>query len=220
MTEEPFKPQGVLFDMDGLMLDTERPCIPAWIEAAKKYNWVIDDTVPRALVGLDGRNARRFFRENYGEVFPYDPVHDEMVRLMEQYEAEHGVGLRPGLLVLLDHLASLGLPLAVATSTRRERAVKKLEKAGLLPYFTALACGDEVSRGKPEPDIFLLAARRIGIAGNACIGFEDSPAGIRSLAAAGIRAVFVKDIVEPPPEVLALVWRRLETLAEAVPLFS
>jgi HAD superfamily hydrolase (TIGR01509 family) len=220
MREADFKPLGVLFDMDGLMLDTERPCIAAWLEAAMLNGRVIDESVPRAVVGMDEKSSRKLFMEKLGPDFPYEKVHIDLVRLMRDYEARHGVGLRPGLLPLLKHLASLGLPLAVATSTARARALQKLEKAGILPYFSAAACGDEVSRGKPEPDIFLLAASRIGISADACLGFEDSPAGLRSLAAAGIRPVFVKDIVEPPPEVLARVWRRFESLDEAIPLFS
>jgi beta-phosphoglucomutase-like phosphatase (HAD superfamily) len=95
-----------------------------------------------------------------------------------------------------------------------------LGKAGIVERFSAFAFGDEVANGKPAPDIYLLAASRLGAAPRACVGFEDSPAGLRSLAAAGIRSVFVKDVVEPPPEVLAGVWRQCGDLAEAVDLFS
>jgi HAD superfamily hydrolase (TIGR01509 family) len=220
MSEAGFRPQGALFDMDGLMLDTERPCITAWMEAAKNCNWSIDETIPYAVVGRDSRTSRRLFLEKYGKAFPYDDIQKEAGRLMDQYEAENGVVLKPGLLFLLDRLTALGLPLGVATSTYRKPALAKLEQAGILCYFKAAACGDEVGKGKPEPDIFLLAAERIGIKAENCAGFEDSPAGLRSLFAAGIRSVFVKDLIEPPPEVLALVWRRFERLDEAMPLFT
>jgi beta-phosphoglucomutase-like phosphatase (HAD superfamily) len=108
----------------------------------------------------------------------------------------------------------------VATSTARERALQKLDRAGILHYFKEAAFGDEVPKGKPEPDIFLLAARRLHKAPADCVGFEDSPAGLRSLAAAGIRSVFVKDVIEPEPGVLSLVWRRFESLDQAIPLFA
>jgi beta-phosphoglucomutase-like phosphatase (HAD superfamily) len=107
----------------------------------------------------------------------------------------------------------------VATSTARERALWKLDRAGIAGRFDAVVCGDEVSRGKPAPDIFLLAAERLGVRPSECAGFEDSPAGLRSLHAAGIRSIFIKDLVEPEATVLSTVWRRYESLAEAAGLW-
>ncbi|MDR0585774.1 MAG: HAD family phosphatase, partial [Treponema sp.] len=127
---------------------------------------------------------------------------------------------RPGLLTLLDRLDALEIPKAVATSTERKRALWKLEKAGIADRFTVLVCGDEIRRGKPAPDIFLKAAERLGAAPADCVGFEDSPAGLKGLAEAGIRSVFIKDLAEPPPDVLAGVWRRCADLAEAAALFG
>jgi HAD superfamily hydrolase (TIGR01509 family) len=218
MSGETRKVRGVLFDMDGLMRDTERPCIEAWVEAGKIHGLPVGEDAPRAAIGRDEKSCRMIFLEKYGEDFPYDLLLAEVSAIVRRKE-EEGIALRPGLLLLLDHLASLGLPLAVATSTARERALQKLGKAGILHYFKEAAFGDEVTKGKPAPDIFLLAARRLQSAPEDCVGFEDSPAGLRSLAAAGIRSVFVKDIVEPDPEVLSLVWRRFESLDQAIPLF-
>jgi HAD superfamily hydrolase (TIGR01509 family) len=121
---------------------------------------------------------------------------------------------------LLDHLAALGIPLAVGTSSRRNSALWKLQKAGIADRFTYIVGGDDVKNGKPAPDIFLKAAELLEVPCSSCVGFEDSAAGLMALAAAGIRSVFVKDIIEPPREVLATVWRRFENLAEAVTLFN
>ncbi|MDR0877174.1 MAG: HAD family hydrolase, partial [Treponema sp.] len=92
--------------------------------------------------------------------------------------------------------------------------------ANVRDRFSVITCGDEVAHGKPAPDIFLLAAGRLGQEPAACIGFEDSTAGLRALAAAGVRSVFIKDLLEPPHEVLATVWRRCNDLEEAAELFG
>jgi HAD superfamily hydrolase (TIGR01509 family) len=206
--------------MDGLMLDTERPAVRLWLEAAAEQGWNIDEEIPISTVGLDEADTRRRVLEACGAEFPYAVVRDRLEELFIRSIEVEGIAHRPGLLTLLDHLDVVGVPFAVATSTPRKAAIWKLEKAGIRSRFSILACGDEVSRGKPAPDIFLLAAARLGADPAACVGFEDSAAGLRGLAAAGIRSVFVKDLIEPPGEVLATVWRRRESLAEAVELFS
>jgi len=215
-----FRPAAALMDMDGLMLDTERPAVRIWVEVSGDAGYPIDEAVPLSTVGLDERATRDRVMEACGPGYPYDEIRS---RVEDRYRAfMNGVGPahRPGLLVLLDRFEQLGVPLAVATSTPRKAALAKLERAGILGRFGALACGDEVERGKPAPDIFLLAARRLGVDPAACVGFEDSPAGLRALASAGIRSVFVKDCVEPGAEVLAGVWRRCGDLSEAAPLFG
>jgi HAD superfamily hydrolase (TIGR01509 family) len=206
--------------MDGLMLDTERPAVRFWLEAARERGWEIDEGVPVSTVGLDEEATRQRVLEACGPGFPYAAVRKRLEELFVQSIEREGIAHRPGLLTLLDHLDGLGLPLAVATSTPRAIALWKLDKAGIRGRFSILACGDEVERGKPAPDIFLLAASRLGKQPAACVGFEDSPVGLRGLAAAGIRSVFIKDLMEPPDEVLATVWQRRDSLADAIDLFS
>jgi HAD superfamily hydrolase (TIGR01509 family) len=133
---------------------------------------------------------------------------------------EEGVPKKTGLDVLHDRIAAAKLPMAVATSTRKATALEMLAKSGIIGRFTAIIGGDEVTNGKPAPDIFLQAAEKLGFPPSECIGFEDSVAGLRGLHAAGIRSVFVKDIVEPPQDVLDTVWRRYDDLSEAVELFE
>jgi HAD superfamily hydrolase (TIGR01509 family) len=155
----------------------------------------------------------------YGPDFPYEVIRQEAVQGMLAKVETEGIPHRPGLSVLLDHLVSLSIPLGVATSTAKEIALWKLEKAQIRDRFQAIACGDEVRHGKPAPDIFLLAAARLGKKPADCVGFEDSPAGLTGLHAAGIRSVFIPDLMEPPADILATVWRRCHDLAEAVALF-
>ena len=193
-TEAPdgFRPAAVLFDMDGLMLDTERPAVSLWIQAAREYGWEIDESVPVSTIGLSEPNTRARVMEICGPRFPYDAVRLRLSELYKAYFEREGVAHRPGLLPLLDALAKARLPLAVATSTKRATALEKLRDAGIIDRFTAFACGDEVKHGKPAPDIFWLAASRLGADPSSCVGFEDSPAGLRALASAGIRSVFYK----------------------------
>jgi HAD superfamily hydrolase (TIGR01509 family) len=218
--EPPFKPGAVIFDMDGLMLDTEGPVVAAWERAAGEMGWRLTEEVLAGTVGVDEAATRRLMIDSYGQDFPYDTIRDELGRVYLEDAEKNGIALRPGLLALFEHLDSLGVPMAIATSSTRDIALWKLEKAGIRDLFPLLVCGDEIRRGKPAPDIFLKAAELLGKKPGECLGFEDSPAGLRALGAAGIKSVFIKDTVEPPPEVLAAVWLRLNSLDEAIPLFK
>jgi HAD superfamily hydrolase (TIGR01509 family) len=205
--------------MDGLMLDTERPARRAWIQAAAAHGFALTDEIIFRTIGVAEGAVKSVYDEAFGPPFPYEEIRQEVKRLIAEEIEREGVPLRPGLLTLLDHLAQQGIPCAVASSTASERALWKLEKAGIKSYFSAFAFGDEVANGKPAPDIFLLAAARVDAAPADCVGFEDSPAGLSGLQRAGIRSVFVKDLIEPDAAVLAGVWRRYTSLAEALPLF-
>jgi HAD superfamily hydrolase (TIGR01509 family) len=206
--------------MDGLMLDTEQPVFPLWPRAARSLGWNLTDEMVWRIIGINETSIRRYFREQLGPDFPYDRIRAEVSRLMGEEFEKKGIALKKGLLPLLDHLEKKRIPMAVATSTSRGAALKKLGIAGLEGRFSVLVFGDEVKEGKPAPEIFLLAARRIGLAPGECAGFEDSPAGLQALQRAGIPSVFIKDLVEPPPELLAGIWKRLDNLEEAVSLFE
>ena len=125
-----------------------------------------------------------------------------------------GIALKPGLLDLLDWLEARRIPKAVATSTRRDRAQAKLARTALLPRFVALVGGDEVARGKPEPDIFLAAAARLGEAAQHCLVLEDSEPGVRAALAAGMTPIMVPDLHAPSDDLVALEPLILESLAE------
>ena len=116
--------------------------------------------------------------------------------------------MKPGVVELLDFLAGRGLPLAVATSAGRATAEHHLGRAGLLDRFTALATRDDVERAKPHPDIYLEAARRLGVAPERCLAFEDSNIGLEAAHAAGTMAFMVPDLLQPLPESAGQVPRR------------
>ncbi|MDR2807446.1 MAG: HAD family phosphatase [Spirochaetaceae bacterium] len=207
---------ALIFDMDGLMLDTERPALDAWIKAAGQFGYTIEPQVVFRTIGINEPTMRALYAAEYGTQFPYEAIRNAVRQILAQQPIAH----RPGLLILLDRLAALSLPLAVATSTGQESAVKKLQQAGIIDRFSAFVFGDEVTNGKPAPDIFLLAAQRLNVEPSFCVGFEDSPPGLLGLYRAGIRSVFVKDLLEPPAEIAATIWHRYENLAEVVELFK
>ena len=205
---------GVILDLDGLILDTERPSIPVWLQAGKAFGLEVKEETAFRAIGITGEDIRKLVRDEYGTDFPCETFLDLLDRLVDE-EFEKGIALRPGFMVLLECLNMKKIPYAVATSSSRKYAFWKLEKAGLSDRFPLLVGGDEVENGKPAPDIFLKAAALLNLKPAECIGFEDSVAGLRGLHDAGIRPVFVKDIVEPPDDVLTRVWRRYWDLAEA-----
>jgi HAD superfamily hydrolase (TIGR01509 family) len=218
---KPFVAKAVIFDMDGLLLDTERPVKDLWLQAARSQGWEIHVAAILRTTGVDEESTRRIMLEEYGPGFPYNEICIELRRLIRETINRDGIAWRPGLPAILDKLERCAIPFGLATSSARNSALWKLEKARLPPErFSVIVCGDEVEHGKPAPDIFLQAARGLGTAPADCLGFEDSPAGLRALAAAGIPSVFIKDMLEPPPEVLATVWRRCQDLAEAAALIG
>jgi HAD superfamily hydrolase (TIGR01509 family) len=214
-TEKIFRPSAVIFDMDGLMFDTENLTIPFWETAGKPFGYNITYDIVLRMVGISAEKSRLVMYEEFGADFPYDAIRDEFRNIVKKEVEKNGVPLKPGLMYLLDRLSAAKIPYGVATSSRTATAVNMLSKAGILDRFAALTCGEEVKNGKPAPDIFLLAAEKLGQSPSVCVGFEDSPPGLMGLHTAGIRSIFIKDLIEPPPEVLATVWQRCNDLKEA-----
>jgi HAD superfamily hydrolase (TIGR01509 family) len=206
--------------MDGLMLDTERMEIALYVRISREMGWPTGEAFLRSTIGIGDDAAEKIYKAEFGGSYPFGEIWERVKAALTEAAETGGIPHRPGLVTFLDRLDILGIPRAVATSTERKRTLWKLEKAGIADRFTVLVCGDEISRGKPAPDIFLKAAEQLGAAPADCIGFEDSPAGLKGLADAGIRSVFIKDLAEPPPGVLASVWRRCADLAEAAALFG
>jgi beta-phosphoglucomutase-like phosphatase (HAD superfamily) len=166
--KETIPPQAVLLDMDGLMLDTERPSFEMWNPAGRTFGYDIQPEMVLRMMGLSENGIRDLFLDKYGKDFPFDNIRTEVKRLARKRFEDDGIALRPGLTVFLDHLAQRKIPCAVATSTDRERAEWKLDRAGIRERFPVMVCGDEIANGKPAPDIFLTSqacqrtARRTG----------------------------------------------------------
>ena len=191
-------PVTVIFDMDGLMLDTEPLAARAWTDAATSCGVHYDTAVNGSLVGRTFVDCRTLILAHHGDAYPVDTV---MAAWHSAYDAivdREGLTLKPGLVELLDWLEIRSIAKAVATSTRHSRAREKLERTALLPRFAALVGGDEIAQGKPAPDIFLAAVACLDCAPADALVLEDSEAGMIAAARAGIPAIMVPDLVQPP----------------------
>jgi HAD superfamily hydrolase (TIGR01509 family) len=158
--------------------------------------------------------GEKILGEAFGAAFRVEDFHAACARCEAAAFAKNLPAIKPGLEGLLDLLEARGIPKAVATSTERAIAKKQLGGLGLLPRFTVIATGDEVITGKPAPDLFLLAARRLGVEASRCLVLEDSEAGVMAAHRAGMRVYCVPDINEPSAEIAALTDGRFGSLVE------
>jgi len=207
-------PHGVVFDMDGTLLDTEGLASRAWPIAARAIGVEFDVSLIGSMVGRNSRDCSVLISDRHGVQFPVDALMTAMRSAFEELMAREGVAVMPGAVELLEWLAAARVPMAVATSTRRERAEVKLGEAGLLRHFHGVTGGDEVARGKPAPDIYRLAAQRLGVEPARCLAVEDSEPGYDAAVAAGMPVVFVPDQAEPSARLLAARPRIFATLAD------
>lgn len=206
---------AVVFDMDGLMLDTESLAARAWHDAARSIGVEFDPAVNVRLVGRNMGDCERLIREHHGERYPVAALIEAWHGAYEAIIAAEGVAVKTGLVELLDWLDARRVPKAVATSTRRTRATGKLTRAGVLSRFDAVVGGDEVARGKPAPDIYLEAAARLGVVATQCIALEDSEPGVEAALAAGMRAIMVPDLLAPSADLRRRAYLVVDSLVEA-----
>lgn len=209
----PFAPEAVIFDMDGLMLDSERAINACMDRAARELGHALPATLWLRMVGGNAGLCRRLLSAQIGGAAA-DALLDRAEVLYDAV-ADAGIEHRPGIVDLLELLVARGIPRAVATSTRRPLAMRKLAAAGLLPYFDAVCTSSDVAHPKPAPDVYLLAASRLGIEPSRCLVLEDSPTGVRAALAAGMLPIQVPDLLEPDADTRVLGHRIVDSLADA-----
>jgi beta-phosphoglucomutase-like phosphatase (HAD superfamily) len=193
-------PRAVVFDMDGLMFDTERLERDLWRAAAQRHGFEIPGTLNARLVGRRAVDAEQILWAHFGADLPLERIKADVQVQWAKVAGGSGMPRKPGLEELLVRLERARIPKAVATSTARVKA--RVALGALADRFEALACGDEVANGKPAPDIYLLATRRLGMAPEACLALEDSPPGVAAARSACMPVVMIPDLVQPtvPPE--------------------
>lgn len=212
--------KAVIFDMDGLMLDTERYGEAFHRRALEERGIPFLEEVTARITGRNHAEVRRILFEAYGEDYPFEEVRARIGALWEEYLSENPVPVKPGLFELLEYLKKRDIPAAVATSTVRSIALSRLEKAGIAPYLSAMVFGDMVQKSKPEPDIFLTAAKKLRAKPEETMVLEDSPNGILAAHRAGMLPVMIPDLLPPNEELQKLLYRRLERLDEVIPLLE
>lgn len=202
-TRDP-SPGGVVFDMDGILIDSEPLFRMAAQRAARDLGHEVTDEVYMMWMGLPPAAVEASVVETMGPAFPLEAFRERFHAIWIEHTDEHGVAAQPGITALIETLAERGIPYAVATSTRRVQAERSLALAGLAPLLGHIVCGDEVAEGKPAPEIFERAAALIDIRPERCVALEDSEAGVRAAAAARMLTIMVPDLHRPSPEVAAL----------------
>jgi HAD superfamily hydrolase (TIGR01509 family) len=213
-------PAGVIFDMDGLLLDSERLARDAFVAACDEHGWEVDLAVYHSCIGSTSEATRSILCEHFGENFPYETVDASWSRHYHARLAKAPVPVKPGARLLLELLAAADVPRALATSTRREVAERKLRDTELLSLLPFQVCGGETTRGKPHPDPYLAAAEKLGVEPQCCLALEDSANGVRSAHAAGCMVIQIPDLVPPDPALRELDHLILDSLTEVVSLLE
>lgn len=198
------KINGVIFDMDGVILDSEKLYVRFWCEAGRFYGFPMEEKHALSIRSMARPLASEKLRGIFGSSFDYDAVRSKRVELMDKYVEENGIELKDGAEDLLVYLKENGYRIALATATPPDRAEKYLRAHDLYKYFDVTVSASMVSLGKPAPDIYLLAAEMLGLSAQSCLALEDSPNGIRSASSAGCVTVMVPDLDLPNDDILTL----------------
>jgi len=195
--------QAAIFDMDGLLLDTERVCQQAFRDTCEFLSLPFFEEVYLSIIGCNAVGIEKILSAGYGHLISYETLRKEWMSRYNPIVKTQPIPVKEGVIELLTWLKFNKIPMAVATSTHYELATTKLKFAGLYDYFEHLSTGCEVQQGKPHPEIFLLAAKRLNVDPESCLAFEDSNNGVRSAVAAQMQVFQIPDLVAPCTEVLA-----------------
>lgn len=205
---------AAIFDMDGLLLDTERVCMRIFKQACDAQNLPFYQDTYLSIIGRNSAGIDAILRDAYGE--DLDRLHAEWRKRYNQVVLHEAIPVKEGVVELLEWFKKNEIPTAVATSTQKEVALVKLKLAGLDCYFDSITTGCEVSHGKPDPEIYLLAASRLSIPPAECLAFEDSNNGVRAAVAANMITYQIPDLVQPCAEVIAFGHRICPSLSDVL----
>ena len=207
--------QAVIFDMDGLMIDTEPIYKTSWQRAASAVGYDLTDEMYLGLVGMNDYDAEQILLDTFGRGFPLGFFRELWPRFWHEAVADDGIPVKHGLVDLLDLLGSKNVPCGVATSTRADLAEKSLFSSNLGGRFRVIVTGEQVLKGKPAPDIYLRVAELMGTEAKSCIVLEDSDAGVLSAASAGMTVFMIPDLKPPSSDAAAAAYKILPSLMEA-----
>ncbi len=207
--------KAFIFDMDGILFDTELLTQEALRAMSRKYGEREDiDGFYPTTCGTNLATAKVLYKNFFGADYPFEKRRDEMRRWIREQIDEYGIPVKKGAEELLKFLKEKGYKIALATSTTRMSAEGHLKKAGFLPYFDATVCGDEIENAKPNPEIFLKAAQKLGAEPQNCYVAEDSYLGVEAGAAAGMRVFMIPDMNPPRDKEKALAYMICSDLTE------
>lgn len=214
-TEDKMKKiKAVLFDMDGVIFDTERVYLEGWKKVFKKYGYEMTKEVYVSVMGTGRINVSETFLSIYGKDLPIMQMYEEKDRELFKAIDEGKIPLKEGAKEILMFLREKGYKTALATSAKRERAIKQLKMGNIEELFDAVVTGDEVEKSKPDPEIFLTAAKKLLEEPENCIVVEDSPAGIKAAYNAKMMGLHVEDLKEADEDILKYCYNNFKNLLE------
>lgn len=208
---------AVVFDMDGVLFDTERIGVQCWTEAAEPTGLQNAREIARMCIGRTIPGTKEVFMEEaakQGVALDFEKLHEDCARLILEKEERDGLPVKPGVHEILEYLYERKIPVALATSSKKDIVLSHLEKTGITKYFRKIVTGDMVSYGKPAPDIYIKACEELEAAPENVIAIEDSFNGICSASAAGLHPIMVPDQLQPTEEILLLAETKCDSLLE------
>lgn len=214
------KIKAVIFDMDGVLIDTEKHYNAAWCEAARMAGFDFKREHALMLRSCDAQLAAKMMKDIFGAGFDYFAIREVRRRLVAERLEQYGLEKKPGIDEILAFLHERGLKAAVATATPLELTLQHLESIGVRDQFDKIVSAKQVAHGKPAPDVYLYACEQIGEKPPDCIAVEDSPNGIKSAYAAGCKPVMVPDLTPPDEELQPLLYAVVDTLDGLGSLFT
>lgn len=198
------KYKAVIFDMDGVIFDSERLILEAWKQTAKKYGIEHIEEVLFQCIGVNSVITKEIFLKSYGRDFPYDEYKKETSLIFQTWCNTTGLPVKKGVNELLQYLNENGYLVGLASSTRYAVVCQEIEAAHLNRYFKNITGGDMLKKSKPEPDIFLMACENLSVLPEEAIGIEDSFNGIRAVWRAGMLPIMIPDLIPPDDEMKQL----------------
>ena len=210
--------RGVLFDVDGVILDTECLYSRFWMEACHFYGFPMTKAQSLQMRSLNKTAGQEKLCALFGPAADYTTIRQKRIELMDAFVEKEGVAAKPGIYTLLDALDERGIPCAITSSSPLQRLESYLTPLNLYHRFKKVISGYDVPRGKPEPDIYLRGAAELGLPPETCLALEDSPAGILSAYRAGCLPVLIPDQDTPGQDTLSLLYAKADTLTDVISL--
>lgn len=206
--------KAVIFDMDGVLFDTERVYLESWIKVFKEYGYTMTKEMYIPLMGTGRKNVKEVFKKTFGDNIPIEEMYVKKDELLFKAIDNNEVPLKLGAIDILCYLKEEGYKIALATSAKRDRVTKQIQANNMNNMFNAIVCGDDVVNSKPDPEIFLKAAKKLDVNPENCVVIEDSLAGIKGANKGGMKGFHVEDLKKADDEIKTLSTKTFKNLVE------